>query len=404
LCALDAIAWLFNLRSRDIQFTPVAISYAVVTDRTAYLFIDPRKITSKQVAASLGRHLKLRPYDAMPELLRQLGQRGTRVLVDPATTNRWVAGLLRGAELMYAPSPIVAMKALKNPTQLTGIAAAHRRDGVAMVKFLRWLEQQVRRGGVTELSAAAQLERFRAEDPLFRDCSFETISGYAAHGAIVHYAVDEQSDIPLRPCGIYLVDSGAQYPDGTTDITRSVCLGGKPTRRQVEAYTRVLQGHIACSSTPFPAGTTGQRQELHARKPLWQAGWNYGHGTGHGVGQYLGVHEGPCGLKDVEGAPLQPGHLLSIEPGHYEAGKFGIRLENLAYVKWDEKLSRAEQEWYRFEPVTLCPFDRKLIDKKLLSRQERDWLDRYHQLVYRTLSKLLDREHRQWLKRQTRKL
>lgn len=403
LCALDTIAWLFNLRSADIEYTPVAIAYAVVTDRTAFLFVDPRKITSQRVAAALARHAKVRSYTDLPDTLRDLGRRRTTVLVDPATTNRWVAGLLKGAEIVRAPSPIFAFKAIKNQVQIDGFKAAHVRDGVAMVKFLRWLERTVRAGDVTELSAARQLQDYRAEDPLYKDNSFETISGYAGHGAIIHYAADEQSNVKLRPRGIYLIDSGGQYPDGTTDITRTVTLG-KPTRRQKEAFTRVLQGVIACTQTPFPAGTTGQRHELHARRPLWEAGMNYGHGTGHGVGQYLGVHEGPCGLKDVPSIALEPGHLLSIEPGYYESGRFGIRTENLAVVVEDRKLSNDEQAWYRFETITLCPIDRKLIDRKLLTRTERAWLDAYHQQVFRKLRRHLDADLRAWLKRATRPL
>jgi Xaa-Pro aminopeptidase len=296
---------------------------------------------------------------------------------------------------------VFGFKAIKNATQIEGAKAAHVRDGVAMVKFLKWLEGAVPTGGVTELSAARRLEAFRAEDRMYKDCSFETISGYAGHGAIIHYAVDEQSDVKLRPRGIYISDSGGQYPDGTTDITRTVTLG-KPTRRQQEAFTRILKGVIACTVTPFPAGTTGQRHEVHARRPLWEAGMNYGHGTGHGVGQYLGVHEGPCSLKDVPTIPLRPGHLMSIEPGYYEAGRFGMRTENMAVVVKNRRLSNDEQEWYQFETVTLCPIDRRLIDRKLLTKDERDWLNSYHQRVYRALHRHLDREHKLWLQKATR--
>jgi Xaa-Pro aminopeptidase len=234
-----------------------------------------------------------------------------------------------------------------------------------------------------------------------RDCSFETISAYAGHAAIIHYAVDESSDVPLRPRGLYLIDSGGQYLDGTTDITRTVALG-RPTPREKEAFTRVLKANITCTRTPFPAGTTGQRHELHARQPLWEVGRNYGHGTGHGVGQYLGVHEGPCSLKNVPTVPLEPGHLLSIEPGMYETNKFGIRIENMAFVSEDKSLSSPTEKWYRFDPVTLCPLDLRLVDRTLLTPPEKDWLHSYHKKVYKWLSRHLDSEHKAWLKKATR--
>ena len=400
LSALDTIAWLFNIRSADILFTPVTIAYAVVTDRGATIYTDPRKV-GKAVAKGLSKNVRFKPYDALPEALRALGKKKTPVLIDPAVTNRWIVNLLKGAEIVYATSPIFMFKAVKNRVQIEGFEAAHVRDGAAMVKFLRWLEKSVSRGGVTEMSAAQKLTEFRAEDKLFVDCSFETISGYRGNGAIIHYAVSEESDTKLRPHGMYLVDSGGQYPDGTTDITRTITLG-KPTRREKEMFTRVLKGTIQCTITPFPAGTTGQRHELYARQSLWKAGVNYSHGTGHGVGQFLGVHEGPCSLKDVPTVPLEPGMILSIEPGHYEAGKFGIRTENMAYVVQDMKLSQGELAWYRFKTVTLCPIDRKLVERKLLSPEEREWLNVYHKRVYRELNRLLDKDHRAWLKKATR--
>ncbi len=400
LGALDAIAWLFNIRSDDIAYTPVAIAYAVVTERGATIFTDPRKV-GKAVRKGLSRSARFAPYEELPRALRELRRKKQPVLIDPAVTNRWVLDLLQGCPIVQAPSPVFAMKAVKNATQIKGITAAHVRDGVAMVKFLRWLEREVRLGKVTELSAARRLDAFRAEDPKFVDCSFDTISGYAGNGAIIHYTVSEESSKRLRPRGLYLIDSGGQYPDGTTDITRTVTLG-KPTRREREMFTRVLKGMIAIFTTPFPGGTTGQRQELHARKPLWEAGANYNHGTGHGVGQFLGVHEGPCSMKDVPTVPLEPGMLMSVEPGHYEAGRFGIRIENLGFVVEDLKLSNAQQPWYRFASVTLCPIDLKLVDRKLLNPAEREWLNAYHQEVYRSLRRHVDVLHRTWLRRATR--
>lgn len=400
LAALDAIAWLFNVRSRDIAYTPVAIAYAVITLRGATLYLDLEKVGAGAAKALRGV-ARLEQYEDFPEALQSLAAAGAPVLLDPDTTNRWVADQLAGAELILGASPVFALKSIKNPTQIEAITRAHVRDGLAMVKFLRWLERAVPKGGVTEVSAAQKVDEFRAEDPTFVEPSFGTISAYGAHAAIVHYTADESTDVPLRPRGLYLIDSGGQYPEGTTDITRTVALG-PPGRREREAFTRVLRGHIACARTPFPAGTTGQRHELFARGPLWEGGLNYGHGTGHGLGQFLGVHEGPVSMKDVPTVPMEPGHLLSIEPGHYEAGRFGIRIENLAFVVPDRKLSRDGQAWHRFEPVSLCPIDLRLVDRKMLQPEERDWLNRYHERVRKTLSKHLDRDHRRWLQRATR--
>jgi len=255
-------------------------------------------------------------------------------------------------------------------------------------------------GGVTELSAAAKLRECRAEGKGFRDESFDTISGYAANGAIIHYSVDEDSSADLKARGLYLIDSGGQYPGGTTDITRTVALG-KPTRRQVECYTRVLMGTIDCTRIPFPAGTTGQRHEMYARRALWLIGEDYAHGTGHGVGQYLGVHEGPHSLKNLSTPPFVPGNLMSIEPGHYESGGFGIRIENLAYVSVDEDLSGRGRNWYRFETVTMCPIDTTLVNTGMMEPDQVVWLNAYHKRVYRELAPHLDAPHKRWLRAKT---
>ncbi|PIV80780.1 hypothetical protein COW53_07855 [bacterium CG17_big_fil_post_rev_8_21_14_2_50_64_8] len=403
LCALDQIAWLLNIRSRDILFTPVVTSYVVITGRGCTLYVDPRKVT-KAVTRALKGKAMIKPYTAIWEDLKALGGRkGMRVWLDPVATSRRVQDSLGRAALHLAPSPVTAMKAMKNPVQIAGIAEAHRRDGVAMVKFLRWLEKAVPKGGITEISAADQLRAFRAEGENFMDLSFDTISGYGANGAVIHYSATPETNAKLKPRGIYLIDSGGQYPEGTTDITRTVSLG-KPTGRQIECFTRVLMGTIDCTITPFPAGTTGQRQEMFARRALWMIGEDYAHGTGHGVGQYLGVHEGPHSLKNIVTPPLREGNLLSIEPGHYEAGRFGIRIENLAFVIKNEKLSKSGKTWYTFSEVTLCPIARRLIDKKLMSRDQIEWLNAYHARVYRELAPRLDKDHKVWLKKATRPL
>jgi Xaa-Pro aminopeptidase len=404
LAALDTIAWLFNVRGADVCFNPVVIAYAIVTEREALLFVDPRKVGAS-VLAAFGKDVKIFAYQEFGRKLAELGRKRLPVLLDPATTNRWVAERLGRAPIVKAESPVTAFKSVKNRVQMRGIVDCHVRDGVAMVKFLKWLEPAVRRGGQSELSAAIQLEEFRREGRHYQGPSFETISAYGPHGAIVHYAADAKSNARLRPRGVYLIDSGGNYLDGTTDITRTVAFG-KPTPRQKDAFTRVLQGHIDVAMTPFPDGTSGQRLEMFARRPLFLGGMNYGHGTGHGVGHYLSVHEGPMGLtpRDVRNVPLKPGNLLSIEPGYYRAGAFGIRIENLAFVAEGESIDGGDVPWYRWLVVTLCPIDRRLIEKRMLTPEQRDWLDGYHVRVYKTLAPHLDAAHRAWLRLATRPL
>ena len=288
------------------------------------------------------------------------------------------------------------MKARKNAVELAGIRAAHRRDGAVMVRFLHWLEQSVPAGGVTEMSAAAKLDGLRAAGERFRGLSFPTIAGYADHGAIIHYSVDETSDIPLHPEGLFLVDSGGHYLDGTTDVTRTLLLGGRPTDAQRDSYTRVLKGHIAIATARFPAGTTGARLDTLARAALWQSGRDYPHGTGHGVGAFLNVHEGPQSIshRSTE-VPLEPGNIQSNEPGYYEPGAFGIRIENLVEVVKDEAI--APRDFLRFDTLTLCPIEKRLVDPELLSAGERGWLDAYHARVLDTLGPDLDGDERAWL-------
>jgi Xaa-Pro aminopeptidase len=398
--ALDQVAWLLNVRAADIEFTPVVVSYAVVTNRGCTLYVDGRKVTKGAVSALKGK-ARIKDYDEIWADLAALRKKKLKVWIDPATTNRRVLDKLKGSDFHFAVSPITAMKAVKNAKQIAGITEAHRRDGVAMVKFLKWLESAVRKGGVTEISASDQLTAFRADGKGFKDCSFASISGYAAHGAIIHYSATKKTNAKLKPRGIYLIDSGGQYPEGTTDITRTVALG-KPTPRMIDCFTRVLMGTIDCTTTPFPAGTTGQRHEMFARRALWMIGQDYAHGTGHGVGQYLGVHEGPHSLKNLVSPPFVEGNLMSIEPGHYENGHFGIRVENLAFVVKNEKLSKNGKTWFSFDSVTMCPIDRKLISKKLMTRDQIDWLNAYHKKVYRELARGLDKDHKQWLARATR--
>jgi len=402
--ALDVIAWLFNIRSRDIEFTPVVISYAIVTERGAVLYVDESKV-AKSVRKSLKSNMKIKSYASFGDDLRVLSKKKLPVLVDPVTTNKWVCDLLKGCDLIREASPVVAMKSIKNKTQMDGLRACHVRDGAAMIKFIKWLETAVTKGGVSEISASDQLTAFRAEQPGYQDNSFGPISGYAAHGAIVHYSATPETEIPLKPRGVYLFDSGGQYLDGTTDITRTVALG-PVTKRAKIMFTLVLKGNINITRTPIPQGMSGQRLEILARQALMLHGQNYGHGTGHGVGHYLGVHEGPMSVspRDIANVPLQPGQFISIEPGHYETGKFGIRIENMCLIVPDEKHTTDEMEWYKWEPVTMCPVDLKMIDKSLLDRTEKDWLNAYHKKVYKKIAPLLDADHRKWLKKATRSI
>ncbi len=400
--ALDQVAWLLNIRAADIAYTPVVISYVLLTERGCWLYVDQRKVP-KGFAVALKKRATLKKYGDIWNDLKALSKKKQRIWIDPVATNRRVIDELKGCTFHYAASPITAMKAIKNQVQITGITNAHRRDGVAMVRFLKWLEKAVPKGKVTEISAADQLEAFRAMGEGFKDLSFNTISGYAANGAIIHYGPTEKSNAKLKPQGIYLIDSGGQYPDGTTDITRTIALG-KPTDRQKDCFTRVLMGTIDCTMIPFPAGTPGYRNEMFARKALWEIGEDYAHGTGHGVGQYLGVHEGPHSLKNIITPPFVEGNLMSIEPGHYEAGKFGIRIEHLAFVVKHEKFSTKERTWLTFHPVTLCPIDRRLVVKKIMTKAQIEWFNVYHERCYRELASSLDNEHREWLEKACRRI
>jgi Xaa-Pro aminopeptidase len=298
------------------------------------------------------------------------------------------------------------MKARKNRTEIRGARAAHERDGVALARFFSWLEGAVRRRPQTELSVAGRLEAFRAEGEHYQGPSFNTISAFGSHGAIVHYGATEETDRRLEPRGLYLVDSGGQYLDGTTDITRTVLLGGRATREQKDHFTRVLKGHIAIARVRFPAGTSGQRIDALARTSLWEGGLDYGHGTGHGVGSYLAVHEGPIGIAPARalGVPLAEGHIVSNEPGYYRAGRYGIRTENLVLVSKDKELSRKDRTFLRFETISLCPIDRRLIDSKMLCSEERAWIDGYHAEVRRRLAPHLDGTPARWLDRSCRPL
>jgi len=401
LTTLDAIAWLFNIRSADVEYNPVVIAYAIVTEDAARVFCDLEKVTPA-VRRALAP-VELLPYEATGAELARLARGKGVVWVDGRGVNVWVLKKLKGCALLTDPSPIHAMKARKNPTEIAGMRAAHVRDGRAMVRFLAWLDEAVPGGGVTELGAAARLAALRAEGERYRGESFETIAAYGAHGAIIHYGPTEATDVPLRPEGIFLIDAGGQYLDGTTDITRTVLLGPQATAEQRDRFTRVLKGHIAVARCRFPAGTAGRQLDTLARASLWEAGLNYNHGTGHGVGFYLNVHEGPQAISPTRctGVPLEEGNILSNEPGYYQEGDYGIRLENLVLVVEDREASTEESPWLRFETITLCPIDTRLVEVELLTAEERTWLDTYHAGVREALAGGLSAKELGWLQRAT---
>jgi Xaa-Pro aminopeptidase len=332
--------------------------------------------------------------------------------------HRTVKALNRQTDILLSPGPIPLLKAIKNKTEIQGFRSAHIRDGVSMVKFLCWLKRSSKSGNITELSAAARLAEFRARNALFRGMSFETISAYGAHSAVIHYGATPETDAPLKKGSIYLVDSGAQYCDATTDITRTIFIGkhcdattditrtifiGKPRNRHKDSFTRVLKGLIALSTTTFPKGTQGRQLDTIARLALWKNGQNYGHGTGHGIGTYLNVHEGPHAIsaQRCTGIALEPGMITTIEPGIYTEDRFGIRLENVVLVTIDEKNSKGDSIFYKFETLTLCPIDLDLVKTDMLTREEMNWLNNYHKKVRATLSPLLNKEEKAWLKKAT---
>lgn len=394
---LDDVAWIYNLRGSDVAYNPVLIAYALVTREEALLFVHPGKVEP----GVLDGAVSARDYESFGPALEARAVAGARIWIDGGAASRWVverAGGERGAYLGTSPIPL--FKAVKNAVELEGMRRAHVRDGAAMARFLSWLEQAVPRGGVTEIGAAREIERFRAAGELYRGPSFESIVAYRDHAAVVHYTAEEASCHTLAAEDMLLVDSGGQYLDGTTDVTRTVALGSATAEQRVR-FTLVLKGHIQLSLVSFPKGTTGGQLDVLARKALWDAGLNYGHGTGHGVGAYLCVHEGPHGISpNSRGVPLEPGMVVSNEPGYYESGLYGIRTENLVTVAEDP----AREGFLRFRTLTLCPIDLRLIEPDLLSPAERGYLNDYHATVRNALSPLLRGAERVWLERATQEL
>ena len=401
LSALDSLAWAFNIRGADVTHTPVALAYALVhADGTADLFVASEKI-GPEVRQHLGNGVRLHERAEFESALSQL--HGKTVVVDP---ERAVAAIFEalekaGAKILPLRDPTILPKAIKNPAEIAGQKAAQTRDGAAITKFLRWIDEDAPKGDVDELKASDHLESLRRENSELRDLSFDSISGAGPNGAIVHYKSSEKTNRKLEKGTLYLIDSGGQYLDGTTDITRTVPIG-EPTEEMRDRFTRVLKGHIAIATAVFPKGTRGSQLDSFARRPLWEAGLDYAHGTGHGVGSFLAVHEGPQRISPVGSSqsggdePLQAGMIISNEPGYYKTGEYGIRIENLVLVV-PREIEGAEKEMLGFETLTFAPIDRRLIDEHMLDSDELAWLNCYHTHVLAKIGPTLSGSDLEWL-------
>ncbi|MBA3666979.1 MAG: aminopeptidase P family protein [Sphingomonas sp.] len=404
LAALDSIAWTFNVRGADVTHTPVALAYALVNaDGTAELFVDGEKV-GDDVRAHLGNGVRLHERDQFEPYLKSLA--GKTIVVDPERSVAAISQALEGAgaTILAARDPAVLPKAIKNAAEIAGHQAAQARDGAAISRFLRWVEVEAPKGGIDELIASDKLKALREEGGQLRDLSFDTISGAGPNGAIVHYKASEATNRPLEMNSLYLVDSGGQYADGTTDITRTLPIG-EPTAEMRDRFTRVLKGHIAIATALFPKGTRGSQLDSFARASLWQAGLDYAHGTGHGVGAFLAVHEGPQRISPVGSSqsggdePLQAGMILSNEPGYYKTGEYGIRIENLVLVAV-RTVAGAEKEMLGFDTLTFAPIEPTLIDAVMLSDAELGWLNDYHAEVLAKIGPQLEGEDKAWLEKQ----
>ena len=391
--ALDDIAWALNIRGTDVHCNPVVVSYLLITMDSVTLYINSDKLTPVVREHLAANGVMTDEYENVKKGLA--GYDGYNILMDPDETCYTLYKAYGDRPKVLAPSPLPSMKIVKNETEIMGYRYAMLRDGIAMVKFLRWLVPAVEEGGVTEVSASDELEAFRAEQSLFKDISFDTIAGYGAHGAIVHYEPTPETDIELKPEGLLLLDSGAQYLDGTTDITRTIALG-PVADGQTQIYTLVLKGHIRLAMAKFPANASGTQLDILAREAMWREGLNYMHGTGHGVGSYLSVHEGPHQIRmEYKPEPLRAGMTVTNEPGLYLAGKFGVRIENTMLIT--EYMNTEYGRFLKLEPLTLCPIDKAPIDVDMLADEELDYLNDYHAAVFKSLSPYLDDEMTEWL-------
>ena len=396
--ALDDIAWTLNLRGTDVHCNPVFVSYLLIASDKVSLFVDEVKVNAEVRTYLETNGISIYKYNKVEEGLKEYSE--YNILLDGNETSYYLWKTVRCQEIVSQTSPIPAMKAVKNEAEITGYRRAMVRDGVAMVKFLKWLVPAVEAGGQTEISIDKKLTSLRAEQDLFRDISFDTIAGYQAHGAIVHYEASPETDVLLKPEGLLLLDSGAQYQDGTTDITRTIALG-PVTEEMKHIYTLVLKGHIQLELAKFPDGASGTQLDALARESMWREGLNFLHGTGHGVGSYLNVHEGPHQVRmEYMPAPLRAGMTLTDEPGLYLAGKFGVRIENTLLIK--EYMETEFGKFLQMESLTLCPIDTAPIDVEMLLPEELAWLNAYHAEVYAKLAPYLDKEEQKWLENATK--
>lgn len=396
--ALDDIAWTLNLRGTDVHCVPVFVSYLLISSQLVSLYVDFAKINDEVKAYLAENGISLYPYNKVAEGLKQYSE--YNILLDGDETSYFLWKTVKCQEIIAGNSPVPAMKAQKNDREIAGFRQAMLRDGVAMVKFLRWLKPAVEAGGQTEISIDRKLTSLRAEQPLFRDISFDTIAGYQAHGAIVHYEATPETDVALKPEGLILIDSGAQYQDGTTDITRTIALG-PVTEEMKHVYTLVLKGHIQLELAKFPDGASGTQLDALARECMWREGYNYLHGTGHGVGSYLSVHEGPHQIRmEWKPTPLRAGMTVTDEPGLYLSGKFGVRIENTLLIK--DYQTTEFCKFLQMESLTLCPIDLSPVDFSMLQTEEIEWLNDYHRDVFEKLSPYLEGDDLEWLKEATR--
>lgn len=396
--ALDDIAWTLNLRGTDVHCVPVFVSYLLIASDKVSLFVDETKISSEVRAYLESNGVSIYKYNKVEEGLKAYSE--YNILLDGNETSYYLWKAVRCQEIVQASSPIPAMKAVKNEAEIAGYRRAMLKDGVAMVKFLKWLLPAVEAGGETEISIDKKLTALRAEQNLFRDISFDTIAGYQAHGAIVHYEATPETDIPLKPEGLLLLDSGAQYQDGTTDITRTIALG-PITEEMKHIYTLVLKAHIQLELAKFPDGASGTQLDALGRECMWREGFNFLHGTGHGVGSYLSVHEGPHQIRmEYMPTPLRAGMTLTDEPGLYLAGKFGVRIENTVLLS--DYMKTEFGKFLQIEPLTLCPIDTAPIDLTMLMPEELAWLNEYHAKVYAELAPYLDEDEKKWLENATK--
>ncbi|HKL71383.1 MAG TPA: aminopeptidase P family protein [Marinilabiliaceae bacterium] len=397
--SLDDIAWVLNLRGTDVAYNPVFHAFLIIEHDHTKLFINPHKLTAQIAQKLLVDEVSVSIYENIYQHLQEISQERSIYFDPERTTVGLFSAIPAKATKVEGISIITQLKAQKNEREVENLKMTLVNDGVAMVEFIHWLEENVPTGKVTELSAAKQLKKFRSQQPNFMGESFSTISGYADHGAIVHYSATEESDALLKPEGLFLIDSGGQYLSGTTDITRTIPLGAA-SKQAKKDYTLVLKGHIALAQATFPYGSRGVHIDLLARKALWENGLNYGHGTGHGIGYYLNVHEGPQSIRPQDnGIQIEPGMITSNEPGVYRKGEYGIRIENLIFCK--EKMKTEFGLFLEFETLTLCPMDKDLVEVSLLTQNEIEWFDNYHEKVYEALEPKVRPELKNWLKEKT---